>query len=499
MRAFFAAGLLPLVFAPQLGWLLHRDYFVPSTTLSGLAVDRSEVTDVVLARRTQLMIDSQTFSIMRDPQALNGARRVTGPKLQKIFKSASHSSGLPVSYLSAIAYLESWGVANAESPTGPKGIMQVSHATAQAMGLRITYAKRYRTVSERVKVTRKGKSKRKARTVTVVRKKKVPYTVLVRDERMMPEKAIPAAARYLARMEQKFGGRDWAIWAYHCGEGCISDVRTIAQRSDLKEPISVAKVFFGANPAKNRDLYSAIRNHMERDYSPTYWFRVQRAEQLLQMYEDEPEQFKKLFDAYRYRINPDQRAPQRLSVWLTPDDLAYKTCDDMRLASGRSLVRAFDDPKYYGFTLNTAIGQDDPANREYYLQASQSAVGTISYIAFETRRLHEAMKPKNERFVPLEITSLVRPRDVEERTLDPKTEEPSHCSGQVFDLSYGTLPPGEREALEFVLQDLGWYGYLGFVRESDSGLRFHVGAAPSARDFFAGVYQDALGKARASD
>ena len=39
------------------------------------------------------------------------------------------------------------------------------------------------------------------------------------------------------------------------------------------------------------------------------------------------------------------------------------------------------------------------------MQASQAAIGTIAYIAFETRRLHEAMKPKNERFVPLEIMS----------------------------------------------------------------------------------------------
>ena len=66
--------------------------------------------------------------------------------------------------------------------------------------------------------------------------------------------AVPAAAQYLARLEQRYGGRDWAVWAYHCGEGCASEVRGIAERSDgIREPLTVPKVFFGANPARNRN------------------------------------------------------------------------------------------------------------------------------------------------------------------------------------------------------------------------------------------------------
>src|SRR3712207_7837023 len=44
-----------------------------------------------------------------------------------------------------VAYLESWGRATVQSPAGPKGIMQIAHGTAGAMGLKITYARRYRT------------------------------------------------------------------------------------------------------------------------------------------------------------------------------------------------------------------------------------------------------------------------------------------------------------------------------------------------------------------
>jgi hypothetical protein len=499
MRAAFAvfAGLLvsAALLPAQLGLFGKKDYFVPSNTLAGIGVGRGDISDLMLASRTEQMIESQTFAILRDPLALEGAQRITGPRLTRIFEDASRRSGLPAEFIAAIAYLESWGRADVTSYAGPKGIMQISQATAKSMGLKITYATKYRQVSEKVQVKKKGSKK----PVTVTRTRQVPYTVLVSDERLIPEKAVPAAAQYLARLEQRYGGRDWAVWAYHCGEGCIAEVRSIAERARFKDPVTVARVFFGAHPARNQEVYRVIEKHMERDYSPTYYFRVKRAEELLALYKESPEKFRKLFNEYRYRINPDQRAPHRLTVWLKPEDLAFKTCEDMKREAGSSLVRAFDDPRYFGFSLASAIGQDDPKNREYYLQGSSAAIGTIAYIAWETRRLHEAMKPKGERFVPLEIASLVRPLDVEERTLDPKNDLPSHCSGQVFDLDTKSLPPGQREALQFVLEDLGYSGYLGFIRESTHSSIFHVGASPTAREFFSRVYQDAVDKSRASN
>jgi hypothetical protein len=41
-----------------------------------------------------------------------------------------------------------------------------------------------------------------------------------------------------------------------------------------------------------------------------------------------------------------------------------------------------------------------------------------------------------------------------------------------------------------VLDDLGWEGYLGFVEEGRDSL--HIGCAPSVRDFFANIFQDAF-------
>jgi hypothetical protein len=175
--------------------------------------------------------------------------------------------------------------------------MQISEATAHDMGLTVKRVTRYRVTRERVEVpTKKGKPKYK--TVT----RKTPYTVTSRDDRLSPDRAIPAAAKYLAGMETKFGGRDWAVFAYHCGQGCVArmmDLMRAARGIPRDHQITVARMFFSASPAWNRELYDAIQTQMQRDYSPTYWFRVMRAEQLLALWRRDPLAFEALADRYK--------------------------------------------------------------------------------------------------------------------------------------------------------------------------------------------------------
>jgi hypothetical protein len=461
-------------------------YFVPTHRVSGIGVARDDISDDLLQVRTDLMVQSQTFSIMREPQAVAGARRITGNShLQSIFRAASIRSNLPASLIEAIAYLESWGDPKAESPAGPKGIMQISEATARTMGLKVARATRYRTTRERVLVAGKGKNK-KPRYQTVTHK--IPYTVTVRDERMQPDRAIPAAAKYLASMEQKYGGRDWAIFAYHCGQGCVNEMIDMTRRARgiPKDQISVPRMFFSNSPAWNRELYDAVQNQMQRDWSPTYYFRVVRAQQLLALYRRDPNEFTSLALEYRNQF-ATTRAPHRLSVWLKRDDMVFKSCDDIRADAGKRLAKALDRADYYGYRLRVTASNAE--NLEYYSEASPSAFGTLTYIAFETRRLFEDMKPHNQQFQPLSVTSLVEPEDAARTST--QREAMSHCSGQVFDIDYSSLPPAELEALRFVLNDLGWNGYLGFVEEGSDNL--HIGCSPASRDFFTTVFQEALG------
>jgi hypothetical protein len=477
--------LFVLLGITQMGRVGGAPYFAPSHRVSGIGVDRSEISGDLLAARTGYMIDSQTFTIMREPLAVSGAKRITSSKLQALFRSAAQHSGMPAFVVESIAYLESWGDPKAESPAGPKGIMQISEATARRMGLKIVRATRYKVAKEKVAVKKRGK------TVYKTVRRRTPYTVTVRDDRMYPERAIPAAAKYLAGMEQRYGGRDWAIFAYHCGEGCVGELRDLVHqaRGIPSENASVARMFFSCSPAWNRDLYAALQRNMDRDYSPTYWFRIQRAQQLLQLYRKDPTAFIDLAAQYKGQNGTGPRAPHRLAVWLRKADLLYQTCEDLRRDSGRKLVDAFDRPGFFGYELRNAIGANDPHNRAYYRQASPAAIGTLTYIAFETRRLYDALHPKGERFRPLEVTSLVQPADRLARDQRARFEALSHCTGQVFDINYTQLPPGERECLRFVLNDLGWEGYLGFVEEGPENL--HVGCSPTSREFFTTVYHEA--------
>jgi hypothetical protein len=459
-------------------------YFVPIRQIPGIGAARNDLTDEALAARTDLMIQTQTFSIMRDPMAVEGARRVTtDPKLQSLFRSASQRSGFPETAIEAIAYLESWGDAKAESPSGPKGIMQVSEATARVMGLSVTHATRYRVTRERVPL--KGKSK-KPKYKAVVHKE--PYTVTLRDDRLNPARAIPAAAAYLAGLERKFGARDWAVFAYHCGPGCAARLLDLTRASlgAAQDQATVARMFFAGSPVRNREIYETVQREMQRDYSPTYWFRVMRAQQLLALYRSDPREFASLAAEYKSEFVAG-RAPHRLTVWLTRNDLLFHSGGDIRSdLGGRLLVKALDQPAYFGYSLK--IPADSAADREDRAKGTPAAIGALLYIAYETRRLYDALVPSGDPFTPLNVVSLVEPEDYA-RQLSER-EALSHVSGQVFDIDDSALPPPELECLRFVLDDLGWAGYLGFVDEGSSIL--HIGCAPTARDYFTSVFAEAF-------
>ena len=98
---------------------------------------------------------------------------------------------------------------------------------------------------------------------------------------------------------------------------------------------------------------------MQRDYSPTYYFRVMRAEQLLTLYRTNPHAFETLFNQYKSDFVAAGRAPHRLSVWLKRDDMVFHNGDDIRADLGKRLVRALERPDYLGYKLS--IAPDSPS------------------------------------------------------------------------------------------------------------------------------------------
>jgi hypothetical protein len=112
----------------------------------------------------------------------------------------------------------------------------------------------------------------------------------------------------------------------------------------------------------------------------------------------------------------------------------------------------------------------------------------LTYVAFETRRLFDERNSPGETFRPLAVVALVEPEDYA-RQQSSQHEAFAHSSGQVFDIDTARLPASELECLRFVLDDLGWSGYLGFVE--DGADRLHIGCSPDSREFFTNVWQEA--------
>jgi hypothetical protein len=148
-------------------------------------------------------------------------------------------------------------------------------------------------------------------------------------------------------------------------------------------------------------------------------------------------------------------------------------------------MKAANSAEYLGYSLELPAVEDAIAD---YSQASPAALGTLTYIAFETRRLCEERNMPSEVFQPLPVSALVEPVDYA-RQQSSQHEAFAHSSGQVFDIDTANIPAGELECLRFVLDDLGWSGYLGFVE--DGAGRLHIGCSPDSREFFTNIWQEA--------
>ena len=307
---------------------------------------------------------------MREPCRSPARKRVTTTRNCSPCSAAASSSGMPATLIEAIAYLESWGDARAESPAGPKGIMQISAATARSMGLKVLIATRYRVTRERSR-SRQGQEGAVRTSRTGLR-----TWSRIRDERLYPERAIPAAARYLAGMEQKFGGRDWAIFAYHCGQGCVAEMQELTRRARgiPKDELTVPRMFFSHSPAWNANCTRPSSSRCSAIGRPTYYFRIRRAEELLAMYRRDPGGLHRAWPSSTAASSSAAgRAPHRLSVWLKRDDMVFRSCDDIRVDLGKRLVR-----RWTGRTISATrlrVSPDTPADLEYFQQASPSRSG----------------------------------------------------------------------------------------------------------------------------
>ena len=264
-----------------------------------------------------------------------------------------------------------------------------------------------------------------------------------------------------------------------------SDARSWKTRPRASPKFSLAAVRFGTASCTRRFTGRWIAIIRRRIGSAV----MRSTTTLLSMYAGEPAEFQDLVEEYRYRIDAAHRGagPAVGVVEASGSDLWNPGQHPQRAGtqtgerSGRSGILRLSKWRGWGSPATTP-----PTTITGRRLLRRSARWPISL--FETRRLFAALPPGDQTFVPFEVTALVMPVKVEGRVAAQGSRTVDHSSGQVFDISVARLPNRERECLQFVLDDLGWSGCLGFIEEPPGGQTLHIGCSPSSRDFFrAGV------------
>ena len=153
------------------------------------------------------------------------------PSLTPFFKKAAQETSLDWKLLAAIGYQESHWNPKAKSPTGVRGIMMLTKATAKQLGV---------------------------------------------EDRMDPEQSILGGARYVQMMEEKIPDRIeepdrlWlALAGYNIGFGHLEDARILAQRRG-GDPDKWADVKQSLPLLSQKKHYKTLRHGYARGREPVY-------------------------------------------------------------------------------------------------------------------------------------------------------------------------------------------------------------------------------------
>lgn len=170
-----------------------------------------------------------------DLRALNRRIEDRLPRYKRLFQQAEEETGVPADLLAALSYQESHWDPEARSPTGVRGLMMLTRATAESLGV---------------------------------------------TDRLDPRQSIEAGARYLAdrhrRLSEDIAEPDrmfLALASYNIGRGHLLDARQMARDMD-RNPDSWS-VMREVLPLKaDQRYYPSTRFGYARGYEPVHY--VQR-------------------------------------------------------------------------------------------------------------------------------------------------------------------------------------------------------------------------------
>lgn len=384
-------------------------------------------------------------------------------------------SGFDADLVEAIVFLESGGrpdVIAGDDPVAASGLTQILAETAQnflGMNVDLNQSRaltvRIAGAVQRGNVAQAERLRERRRAV---------------DARFDPEQALAGTVRYLSAARERLGRDDLAVVSYHMGIGNLTNVLRAYSSAgedtyvpDLVEEddLSWVRVFFDTAPDRN----SAADELLARlgDDSPTYYWRVLAAQEIMRLYRDEPGRLQELDLLHGSKGSGEE--------------VLHPPSETVRFADAADLTRAWaihdlqplpSDPGL-GFAVDGTMGELAPQlgqARELYRGLRAEALAVLVYIAGRVQALGGATQP-------LEVTSTVRDDAYQQLLRDGNSEATQgyslHTTGYAFDIRRRYESDAQAQAFQFVLDDLTARGLIAWIREPAA---IHVTVGPDAKD-----------------
>ncbi len=390
---------------------------------------------------------------------LAAARRTEA--FRDLVEQAVDGSAFDADLIEAIVFLESSGrpeVIAGDDPARASGLTQILAETAQNfLGMEVDLAKS-RALTRRITA-----AKARGDTAAVTRLRDERRAI---DARFDPAQALAGTVRYLTTARERFGRDDLAVVSYHMGIGNLTNVlRAYAAKGTgvpvgqlvTDEELTWARVFFDNSPAHNL----AVRQLLQRlgDDSPTYYWRVLAAAEIMRLYRDDPDELARLDLLHAAKASAEE-------VLHPPGETERfsDTAEVQRAWEAMALHRLPTDPAN-GIRVDPRMGELADrlgAPRALYQGLRAEALATLLYIGHEVRRLSGIAQP-------LTVTSTVRDEGYQRLLRQSNVEATAgyslHTTGYAFDILRRYESGAQAAAFQFVLDRLTAHGLIAWVRE----------------------------------
>jgi hypothetical protein len=428
-----------------------------ASEVDALAYDDSR--DDELERRATFGLAQPLYA--KSPGGVFATARRT-EAFRPLVDDAASGTGFDADLIEAIVFLESGGrpdVIAGDDPVNASGLTQILAETGQNfLGMPVDLDLSRGLTAQIAGAVRRGNLARAERLRE--RRREI-------DARFDPQQALAGTIRYLTTARERLGRDDLAVVSYHMGIGNLTNVLLAyaAAEPDTDVPdlvdendLSWARVFFDTAPDRNGEAHRLLTRL--GDDSPTYYWRVLAAREIMRLYRDDRDRLQELdlLHAAKGSAEEAMHPPSETERFADAVDL-QRAWDDHTLQPLPS------DPARLGFAVDRTMGElasklGQP--RELYRGLRAEALALLVYMAGRVKELSDAS-------IPLQVTSTVRDDAYQQLLRDGNPEATHgyslHTTGYAFDIERRYESGEQAQAFQFLLDDLTARGLIAWIRE----------------------------------